>query len=111
MELARGAMLIMAFAMALWIGGATRAEAQLEVGFYSQSCPRAEAIVKEEIEKALGDDEGVGADLLRMHFHDCFVRVINRTSPPHVSSIGIADESKCFASGLRWFHFVGLHQQ
>ncbi|XP_074579269.1 peroxidase 5-like [Curcuma longa] len=74
MESGRGAMLV-AFAMALWIGGLiTRAEAQLEVGFYSRSCPRAEAIVKEEIEKALGDDEGVGADLLRMHFHDCFVR-------------------------------------
>lgn len=64
----------MAMAVALWISGAMRAEAQLKVGFYSQSCPRAEAIVKEEIEKALDDDEGVGADLLRMHFHDCFVR-------------------------------------
>lgn len=70
----------LAMAMALWISGAMRAEAQLKVGFYSHSCPRAEAIVKEEIEKALDDDEGVGADLLRMHFHDCFVRVIDCTS-------------------------------
>ncbi|KAG6510647.1 peroxidase 5-like [Zingiber officinale] len=74
MELGRGEMLVAFFSMALWIGGVTRAEAQLKVGFYSQSCPHAEAIVKEEIEKALGDDEGVGADLIRMHFHDCFVR-------------------------------------
>ncbi|XP_042428820.1 peroxidase 5-like [Zingiber officinale] len=74
LERERRARLVVALAMALWISGAMRAEAQFKVGFYSQSCPRAEAIVKEEIEKALADDEGVGADLLRMHFHDCFVR-------------------------------------
>ncbi|KAG6519544.1 peroxidase 5-like [Zingiber officinale] len=74
MALARGTMLAV-FAMAvLWVSGVQRADAQLRVGYYSDSCPRAEAIVKEEVEKALKDDEGVGADLLRMHFHDCFVR-------------------------------------
>ncbi|XP_042419765.1 peroxidase 5-like isoform X2 [Zingiber officinale] len=72
LERERRATLVVALAMALWISGAMRAEAQFKVGFYSQSCPRAEAIVKEEIEKALADDEGVGADLLRMHFHDYF---------------------------------------
>lgn len=71
----RGVMLL-AFATALWISGTQRAEAQLKLGYYAHSCPQAEAIVKDEIEKALADDEGVGADLLRMHFHDCFVRVI-----------------------------------
>ncbi|KAG6509980.1 peroxidase 5-like [Zingiber officinale] len=69
----RGVMLL-AFATALWISGTQRAEAQLKLGYYAHSCPRAEAIVKDEVEKALADDEGVGADLLRMHFHDCFVR-------------------------------------
>lgn len=73
----RGVMLAaLAFAMALWLG-AMGAQGQLQVGYYSHSCPRAEDIVREEIEKALKDDEGVGADLLRMLFHDCFVRVSN----------------------------------
>ncbi|XP_042375795.1 peroxidase 5-like [Zingiber officinale] len=66
--------MLLAFATALWISGTQRAEAQLKLGYYAHSCPRAEAIVKDEVEKALADDEGVGADLLRMHFHDCFVR-------------------------------------
>ncbi|KAG6534389.1 peroxidase 5-like [Zingiber officinale] len=65
--------MLAAFALVLWLG-AVGAQGQLQVGYYSHSCPRAEEIVREEIEKALKDDEGVGADLLRMLFHDCFVR-------------------------------------
>ncbi|CAL9204197.1 unnamed protein product [Musa hybrid cultivar] len=68
-----GGVVLLAFVVALCLC-ATGAEPQLEVGFYSYSCPAAELLVKEEVEKALQDDPGVGADLLRMHFHDCFVR-------------------------------------
>ncbi|URD81554.1 Peroxidase [Musa troglodytarum] len=68
-----GGVVLLAFVVALCLC-ATRAEPQLEAGFYSYSCPAAELIVKEEVEKVLQDDPGVGADLLRMHFHDCFVR-------------------------------------
>ncbi|KAJ8467781.1 hypothetical protein OPV22_030333 [Ensete ventricosum] len=49
-------------------------EANLKVGFYSYSCPKAEEIIQEELHKALQEDKGIGSDLLRMHFHDCFVR-------------------------------------
>ncbi|KAK7412128.1 hypothetical protein VNO78_03576 [Psophocarpus tetragonolobus] len=44
------------------------------VGFYSRRCPRAESIVTSTVVSHLKSDPTLGAPILRMHFHDCFVR-------------------------------------
>ncbi|XP_052114191.1 peroxidase 52 [Arachis duranensis] len=47
--------------------------AQLRTDFYSCSCRNLLAIVKTGITKALQKEARMGASILRLHFHDCFV--------------------------------------
>jgi len=43
--------------------------------FYDQSCPKAQEIVQSIVAKAFEHDPRMPASLLRLHFHDCFVKV------------------------------------
>ena len=52
------------------------ADAQgLKVGYYEKTCPSVEKIVKQATAKFMSRAPTLAAPLLRMHFHDCFVRV------------------------------------
>ncbi|KAL6597916.1 hypothetical protein ACP70R_046721 [Stipagrostis hirtigluma subsp. patula] len=46
----------------------------LEVGYYDETCPSAEATVRAVVRKAVRADAGAGAGLIRLLFHDCFVQ-------------------------------------
>jgi len=48
--------------------------AQLRLGFYVRTCPKAEAIVNGVVASRFILDRSITAALLRMQFHDCFVR-------------------------------------
>ncbi|CAB4286873.1 unnamed protein product [Prunus armeniaca] len=47
--------------------------AQLNTTFYSSTCPNVTTIVRSVVQQALQSDSRIGASLIRLHFHDCFV--------------------------------------
>lgn len=49
--------------------------AQLSTNFYSKSCPNVFRAVKSAVQSAISKETRMGASLLRLHFHDCFVNV------------------------------------
>ncbi|KAJ3672385.1 hypothetical protein LUZ60_007106 [Juncus effusus] len=46
----------------------------LSLNYYDNACPNYEATVTSAVKQAMAVDRTVPAALLRMHFHDCFVR-------------------------------------
>lgn len=67
------------------VGGSSTSEASvvnetaingtgLRVGFYDSSCPAAESTVFEVVQKAFKKNRSVAPGLVRLQFHDCFIR-------------------------------------
>ncbi|KAL5569591.1 hypothetical protein UlMin_026166 [Ulmus minor] len=54
---------------ALFVG----TKGNLSTKYYSKTCPQALSIVKAGVAKAITKEARIGASLLRLHFHDCFV--------------------------------------
>ncbi|KAK3156064.1 hypothetical protein QOZ80_2AG0102420 [Eleusine coracana subsp. coracana] len=75
---------------------------QLRMGFYAESCPGVEQLVGEFVGEHVRRVPTVAAALLRLHFHDCFVRgcdasillnstggnVAEKDAPPNLSLRG-----------------------
>ncbi|KAL7239727.1 hypothetical protein ACSBR2_005580 [Camellia fascicularis] len=75
----------------------------LKTGFYSSSCPKAEAIVKSTVEAHFNKDPTIAAGLLRLHFHDCFVQGCDGS----VLIVGASAERNALPNlGLRGFEVI-----
>ncbi|KAG4923578.1 hypothetical protein AAZX31_18G054700 [Glycine max] len=49
------------------------ASAELSSDFYASTCPNALSTIKSAVKSAVAKEHRMGASLLRLHFHDCFV--------------------------------------
>ncbi|XVE99944.1 hypothetical protein REPUB_Repub03eG0243700 [Reevesia pubescens] len=56
------------------LGSPISTQAQLQLGFYSKSCPKAEKTVLDFVHQHIPNAPSLAAAFIRMHFHDCFVR-------------------------------------
>lgn len=62
--------LLIFFTISLVVSGSA-----LSIDYYAETCPDAELAVTEVVKEAIANDDTVPAALLRLHFHDCFIRV------------------------------------
>ncbi|KAK2444836.1 peroxidase P7 [Trifolium repens] len=65
-----GFLMSLSFLILLIVGSAN---AQLSTNFYSKSCPKLSSTVKSTLQSAISKETRMGASILRLFFHDCFV--------------------------------------
>ena len=79
----------------------------LSMEYYSMTCPYAAEIVRDVVSAALAKDPTLAASLLRLHFHDCFVRgcdasVLLDSTKAH----GTAEKDALTNKSLRGFEVI-----
>jgi hypothetical protein len=72
--LCRMVLVAAASALLMMSAGTARAGGELQYDFYNASCPGVEELVRSELKAKFAADVTLPAALLRLHFHDCFVR-------------------------------------
>ena len=71
--------------LTLLAAAATVASAQLSSeDYYDASCPAALLTIRSAVATAVLLDRRMGASLLRLHFHDCFVQVMIDEEPSYI---------------------------
>ncbi|KAK8455457.1 hypothetical protein SEVIR_4G162500v4 [Setaria viridis] len=77
----------------------------LQVGFYGQSCPEAEATISDIVNNEIAMDRGISPGLIRLFFHDCFITGCDASILLDESPAGDVPEKESSANG---FTLVGL---
>ncbi|TVU09915.1 hypothetical protein EJB05_43414 [Eragrostis curvula] len=72
MALTRGCLPVAAVLLAL-LCAAEAAVRELKVGYYAETCPHAEDIVRATMARAQAREARSVASVMRLQFHDCFV--------------------------------------
>ncbi|KAJ8424221.1 hypothetical protein Cgig2_011632 [Carnegiea gigantea] len=79
----------------------------LQVGFYGKSCPKAESIVLDVVKQRFIATKGAaGPALIRMYFHDCFVRGCDASILIDSNSTHQAEKSAGANLGVREFGLI-----
>ncbi|KAF8694737.1 hypothetical protein HU200_037823 [Digitaria exilis] len=76
--------LVVAVLVAAVLCRAEAAVRELKVGYYAETCPEAEGIVRDTMARALAREARSVASVMRLQFHDCFVNVSSLARSPRI---------------------------
>ncbi|KAJ4982248.1 hypothetical protein NE237_033085 [Protea cynaroides] len=81
-------------------------QAALKMNFYAKTCPKAEKIVLDYVKEHIPNAPTLAAPILRMHFHDCFVRGCDASVLLNSTSNNTAEKAAVPNQTLRGFDFI-----
>ncbi|KAG9443432.1 hypothetical protein H6P81_014772 [Aristolochia fimbriata] len=81
-------------------------EGQLKLDFYSESCPRAEEIVKEEVKKLYEEHGNTAVSWVRNLFHDCMVQSCDASILLEDAANIVAEKRSDRNFGMRNFKYI-----
>ncbi|KAK6918892.1 hem peroxidase [Dillenia turbinata] len=82
------------------------AQADLKLNYYAKSCPKAEKIVLDFVNQHIHNAPSLAAALIRMHFHDCFVRGCDGSVLINSTSSNQAEKDAAPNLTIRGFSFI-----
>ncbi|CAN6483479.1 unnamed protein product [Victoria cruziana] len=98
-----GSFAFIAFTLLGFLGAS---HAQLKLGFYDHICPQAESITQGFVKEHIPNAPPLAAALLRLHFHDCFVRGCDASLLLNSTKNNKAEKDATPNMSLRGFTFI-----
>ncbi|KAK8655750.1 hypothetical protein V6N13_108317 [Hibiscus sabdariffa] len=78
----------------------------LRIGYYHKTCPSAESIIQKATYRVISRAPTLAAPLLRMHFHDCFVRGCDGSVLLNSTTTNLAERDAIPNLSLRGFNVI-----
>ncbi|GER28694.1 peroxidase [Striga asiatica] len=85
---------------------AVRGKSELELNYYNQSCPKAEQIIKEQVEQLYKKHGNTAASWLRNLFHDCALISCDASLLLDNANDIISEKSEPRSFGMRNFKYI-----
>ena len=80
----------------------------LRLGYYSESCPRAEDIVKEQVAQLYHKHGNTAVSWLRALFHDCMVRSCDASLLLEPTTTSVSEKASRRSFGMRNFKYIDV---